>query len=57
MIVKTRSLIRLTKKSTMAIPLARVSLQLNENCLFSSCFFFWVEIVKIEFKMTFQSFV
>ena len=52
MIVKEKSLIMLTKNSTMGIPLVRVLWQSNEK----KFIFFLLKIVKIELKMTCQSF-
>ena len=52
MIVKEKSLIMLTKKSIMGAPLVRVLWQSNENLFI----FFLLQIVKIELKMTGQSF-
>ena len=51
MIVKTKSLIILTKNPIMAIPLVRVLWQSNENFYI----FFQLKITKIELKMTCQS--
>ena len=52
MIVKAKSLIMLTKNSIMGIPLVRVLWQSNENFFI----FLLLKIVKIELKMTCQSF-
>ena len=53
MIVKTKSLIILTKNSIMTIPLVRVLWQSNKNFFIFSI----LKIVIIELKMTFQSFL
>ena len=52
MMIKEKLLIMLTKKSIMGIPLVRVLWQSNENFFI----FFLLKIVKIELKMTCQSF-
>ena len=53
MIVKEKSLIMLKKNSIMGIPLVRVLWQSNQNFFI----FFLLKIVKIELKMTCQSFL
>ena len=52
MIVKAKSLLMLTKNTIMTITLVRVLWQSNENFFI----FFLLKIVKIEVKMTCQSF-
>ena len=52
MIVKTNSLIMLTSNSRMSIPMVRISYQSTLNY----SIFSFLEIVKIEFKMTLQNF-